>query len=341
MRTSRSLLVAVTAGALALGVLATAPGVAAGATRQASGAQPYAGVDGTVVWGASVTPSKTTPIKPLQTFQTKVGRTVAATRDFLSWDSAFPTTFESSLTAQGTTILLSVSTTRLNKTAISFGAIAAAQPGDQLYADMVSWADRVRGFGVPIYVTFQHEPEAAANKTKGTQADYIAAWRNWVSVFRAEGATNARFMFITTAFGYLVKASDHRYAPAYYPGDDVVDAIAVDAYNWFTCRATVKNPWNSLASLIAGQKAFGALHPTKPLWLAEYASVEDPNMIGRRAQWLTDAQNLFKQAGYEQYVGILYFDLKKQCDWRVENDTPSLNAFSAMGQDPFYSGTVS
>ena len=187
----------------------------------------------------------------------------------------------------------------------------------------------------------RHEPEAAANKTKGTQADYIAAWRNWVSVFRAEGATNARFMFITTAFGYQVKKTDHRYAPAYYPGDDVVDAIAVDAYNWFTCRATVKNPWNTLAALIAGQKAFGALHPDKPLWLAEYASVEDPSMIGRRAQWLTDAGNLFQQPGYEQYVGILYFDLKKQCDWRIENDTPSLTAFSAMGADAFYSGTVS
>ena len=330
------MLVAVTAGALALGVLTTAPGVAAGATRQVAQVQPDAGTDGTMVWGATVTPAKTNPIKPLQTFQTKVGRTVAATRDFLSWDSPFPTAFENSLTAQGTTILLSVSTG-----SHSFGSIAAAQPGDALYTTMVSWADRVRDYGVPIYVTFQHEPEAAANKNKGTQADYIAAWRNWVSVFRAEGATNARFMFITTAFGYLVKKTDHRYAPAYYPGDDVVDAIAVDAYNWYTCRASVKNPWNTLAQLIAGQKAFGALHPTEPLWLAEYASVEDPNMTGRRAQWLTDAQNLFQQPGYGQYVGLLYFDLKKQCDWRVENDTPSLTAFKAMGADPFYSGTVS
>jgi hypothetical protein len=335
MRSSRSRLVVV-AGALGLAVLGTVPGVAAGATSQPSSVRPAAGVNGTVVWGASVTPSKTTPIKPLQTFQTKVGRTVAATRDFLNWTSPFPTSFETSLTAQGTTILLSVSTG-----SNSFGSIAAAQPGDALYTTMVSWADRVRDYGVPIYVTFQHEPEAAANKNKGTQADYIAAWRNWVSVFRAEGATNARFMFITTAYGYLVKKTDHRYAPAYYPGDDVVDAIAVDAYNWFTCRATVKNPWSSLATLIAGQKAFGLLHPDKPLWITEYASVEDPNMIGRRAAWIQDAQNLFQQPGYEQYVGVLYFDLKKQCDWRVENDTPSLTAFSAMGADPFYSGTVS
>jgi hypothetical protein len=330
------MLVAATTSVLLVGALLSAPGVAAGATRSPALAQPDAGANGTLVWGATVTPSPTNPIKPLQTLQTKIGRTVAATRDFLSWDSPFPTSFETSLTAQGTTILLSVGTG-----SHSFGSIATAQPGSAIYTTMVSWADRIRDYGVPMYVTLQHEPEAAGNKNKGTQAEYIAAWRNWVSVFRAEGATNVRFMFITTAFGYLVKKTDHRYAPAYYPGDDVVDDIAVDAYNWYTCRATVKNPWNSLASLIAGQQAFGALHPDKPLWLAEYASVEDPAQIGRRAQWLNDAQALFQQPGYEQYVGIIYFDLKKQCDWRIENDTPSLTAFKAMGADPFYSGTAS
>ncbi len=341
MRTSRSMLGAAVMGVAALVVVLTGAGPASGATSAPSLVRPAAGADGTMVWGAEVTPNKKTPLKPLQTFQTKIGRTVAATRDFLSWDSPFPTSFETGLTAQGTTIMLSVSTTRLNKTQISFGDVAAAQPGDQVYADMVSWADRVRDYGVPMYVTFQHEPEAAANKNKGTQAQYIAAWRNWVSVFRAEGATNARFIFITTAFGYQVKPSDHRYAPAWYPGDDVVDAIAVDTYNWFTCRASVKNPWNSLAALIAGQKAFGALHPDKPLWVTEYATVEDPAQPGRRAQWLSDAQDLFKQPGYEQYVGLLYFDLNKQCDWRVENDTPSLTAMQSMAFDPFYSGTVS
>ena len=127
----------------------------------------------------------------------------------------------------------------------------------------------------------------------------------------------------------------------WYPGDDVVDDIAVDAYNWFTCRASVKNPWNSLSAIIEGQRQFGLLHPDKPLWLAEFASVEDPAQPGRRAQWFADAQALFQQPGYEQYQGVVYFDLNKQCNWRVETPAGALAAFSAMGADPFYSGAVS
>ncbi len=345
MRTSRSMLAAVTATLAVAAVLVTSPAMAAGSAAASSTASdgssvsPDASTSDPMVWGATVkNTSKQTQLQAVQVFQGKVGRTLAATRDFLTWNSPFPTAYETGLEAQGTTILLSVSSSRLNGVKIPWAQVAAAQPGDALYADMVSWADRVRDFGVPVYVTFQHEPEAAVNNTQGTQADYIAAWRNWVSVFRAEGAANAQFMFITTAFGYQVKTTDRRYVPKWYPGDDVVDEIAVDAYNWFTCRATVKNPWNSLAALISGQKAFGLLHASKPLWLAEYASVEDPNQPGRRAQWLSDAGALFQQYGYEQYQGIVYFNLKKQCDWRIETVPGALAAFSAMGADPFYSG---
>jgi hypothetical protein len=320
-------------------VLSGSPALAGQRTVVRPGGSPDASTASPMVWGATVkNTGKQTPLQAVQVFQGKVGRTLSATRDFLSWDSPFPTAYELGLQAQRTTILLSVGSRRLNGTAIPWAQVAAAQPGDPLYADMVSWADRVRAFGSPTYVTFQHEPEAAVNNSQGTQADYIAAWRNWVSVFRAEGATNASFMFITTAFGYTVKTTDRRYVPNYYPGDDVVDTIAVDAYNWYTCRATVKNPWNSLAQLISGQKTFGLAHATKPLWLAEFASVEDPASPGRRAQWITDAENLFQQPGWEQYQGVLYFDLKKQCDWRVETVPGALSAFSTMGRDAFYQG---
>jgi hypothetical protein len=327
--------------AAALAVVLTAPGIASGATSAPSVVRPAAGVDGSMVWGASVGITKKNPFGAVTTFQGKVGRPVAATRDFLAWDSPFPTAYENSLQAQGTTVMLSVSSFRLSKAPVLWADIAAAQPGDQLYSDMVSWADRMRDFGSTMYFTFQHEPEAAGNKNQGTQTDYIAAWQNFVSIIRAEGATNVRFIFISTGFANKLGPNDRRQTAKWYPGDDYVDAIGVDAYNWFTCRATVKSPWNSLAQLIEGDRQFGLLHPDKPLWVTEYASVEDPNQIGRRAQWLSDAETLFQQPGYEQYVGVLYFDLKKQCDWRIENDTPSLTAFTTMGADPFYGGVVS
>lgn len=294
-----------------------------------------------VKWGASVQAAKGETLAKAKTrFEGLVGRPLASVRDFLSWDSAFPTSYETGMRTVGTTILLSVATKTKAGVVVPWATIAGAQPGDATYTMMQSWADRARDFGAPIYVTMQHEPEIAGNAVMGTQADYVAAWQAWVNVFRAEGATNVKTLWITTAFAYTVKASDRRLASKWYPGDAYVDAIGTDAYNWYSCRPSApKTAWFSLAQLIAGMKAFGDLHPTQELWVTEFASVEDPALAGRRAQWITDAQALFQQPGYERFRGVLYFEQNKApCDWRVENTPDALAALSAMGADPFYSG---
>lgn len=292
-----------------------------------------------IVWGATVkNTGKQLPIDAVHAFETKVGRNLGATRDFLAWDSPFPTSYENALKADRTTILLSFSTRRLNGTSVKWASIASAQPGSALYNDMTSWADRVRDFGATIYITMQHEPEAAVNTTQGTATDYIAAWRTWVGILRAEGATNAKAMWITTAFAHKLGANDRRQAAKWYPGDDVVDAMAVDAYNWTNCRPGTNNPWNSLQVLIEGFRQFSLAHPGPELWLAEYASVEDPAQPGRKTAWMNDARALLQTANYTRFRGVLYFDLNKACDWRVDNVPSTLAAFSAMGADPYFAG---
>ena len=292
-----------------------------------------------VVWGATVKNSGTqTQIDAVHAFEAKVGRSLRATRDFLTWDSPFPTPYEDALKADGTTILLSVSTKRLNGTSVGWAAIAAATPGSPLYLEMQSWADRIRDFGAPIYVTMQHEPEAATNTSQGTATDYQAAWRTWVGILRSERALNAKSLWIMTAFAFKVGVSDRRQAPKWYPGDDVVGAMGADLYNWTNCRVNITNPWNSLQTLVEGLRLFSLAHTGPEIWIPEYASVEDPAQPGRRAAWLSDAQALFKTANYARFKGILYFDLNKACDWRLEPVPSALAAFSTMGADPFYSG---
>jgi Glycosyl hydrolase family 26 len=330
-------------GALGMRKVKVAAVLVVGALVALSGAQTSASADGPVPikWGASVQPNTGETLANAQTrFQGDVGRPLATVRDFLAWDSKFPAAYEKGMQKAGTTILLSVATKTKKGVPITWASIANAQPGDPVYTMMQSWADRIRDFGSPIYVTMQHEPEVAGNAVMGTSADYIAAWQAWVTMFRAEGATNVKYLWITTAFAYTVKPTDRRLAPNWYPGDAYVDAIGADAYNWFSCRPSApKTPWYSLAQLIAGMQAFSLLHPTQELWVTEFASVEDPATPGRRASWISDAEALFQSPGYERFVGVLYFEENKPpCDWRVENTPDALAALGTMGADPFYSG---
>jgi hypothetical protein len=326
--------------AVVVGVVVASSPLGAGAAGAAGRASPRAlAATGPIVWGATVKASgKQAQIDAVHAFETKVGRKLGATRDFLNWDSPFPTSYENTLKSEGTTVLLSFSTRRLNGQAVKWATIAAATPGTALYDEMTSWADRIRSFGAPMYVTLQHEPEASGKEVFGTSADYIAAWRTWVGILRGEGAVNAKAMWITTAFAHKLGAGDRRQAVKWYPGDAYVDAIAVDAYNWTNCRPGVTNPWNSLQTLVEGFHQFWLAHPGPEVWLAEYASVEDPAVPGRRAAWLNDARALLQTADYTRIRGVVYFDLNKACDWRVDAPAATLATFAAMGQDPYFSG---
>ncbi|MGE3587945.1 MAG: glycosyl hydrolase [Ilumatobacteraceae bacterium] len=280
----------------------------------------------------------------VEAFEAQAGRKLEVVRVFETWNQAFPDSYHTWLKSSGHSIILSVKATRTNGTRVTWSSIANAQPGSQVYNEMVTWAQRVKNYGVPIYVTLSHEPEAGSSTSNGTATDFIAAWRRWVDLFRAEGVTNAKYMWIMTDYSFFVSTSDRRWAPKWYPGDAWVDSMGTDAYNWYTCRPGTANSWKSLQQIIEPFRAFGAQHPDKDLWLTEFASVEDPARSGRKATWFDDARELFKKPGWEQFEGIVYFNAtysqsgRTVCYWYTDTTTSSLSSYRAMALDPFYAG---
>ncbi|MFN8194524.1 MAG: Ig-like domain-containing protein [Nocardioidaceae bacterium] len=271
--------------------------------------------------------------------ESTIGRPLDFVRVFELWDSAYPTTFHSQLTSSDRIMAISIRARRTNGTTIPWADIATMQPGSALYNQLQTWITRMMAIGKPVWFTFNHEPEIAANQVNGTDADYIAAWRRVVTEFRARGATNVAFNWIVTGYGFELPSTDRRYAPKWYPGDDYVDYLSTDTYNWSTCRPGVFNPWRDFSSVPAGLKAFGALHPDKRLILTEWASAEQG---GDKAAWIDDARELFKQPGYEQFLGISYFNkidgTFPQCQWPIDSSPAATAAFVRLAQDPFFGG---
>lgn len=276
--------------------------------------------------------------------ESKIGRSLEVVRVFDKWEDPFPDSFQTWLHDTDHTLILSIKPVRNNGTRITWPSIATAAPGSTVDNEMRSWAQRIKTFGQPIYVTFHHEPEASTNTAYGTAADYINAWRHWVDVFRQEGATNVRFMFIMTANAYSVSTSDRRYATKWYPGDAWVDSMGIDAYNWASCRPNQPGPWRTLSTIIEPFRVAGAAHPTKDLWLTEWASWDDPGTPGKKAQWIDQAKTLFAQPAYSQFVGVSYFNSDAinaafpDCQWWVDTSASSLASYTAMAIDPLWSG---
>jgi len=316
---------------LLLSVLVLSLAVTAAGLATPAGAGPN---DPTVLFGARPEPGTQ---QGTTTLEGKIGRRLAAVRVYYNWDSPFPDTDVTWFRNNGYALLLSVKSERRNHTFVEWRDIANAQPGSALHNDIVTWANRIKSLGTHVYFTFNHEPETSLNSS-GQGAEFIAAWRKVVTVFRGQGVTNADYLWIMTAYSF--KARDRRRAVDWYPGEAYIDYMGADAYNWYNCRPGTSNPWNSLEQLLNPMRLFAQGKTIKGLMVPEWASTEDSAQPGRKAQWFADARALFKKPGWEGFKAVLYYNKSSKypnCRWFVDSSQASLTAFSAMANDVYYS----
>ena len=240
-------------------------------------------------------------------FETSIGRNLNFVRHYQRWDDVFPSANDVDL-LNGRDMILSVRA-RQDGEPILWADIASAQPGDPLYQDMVEWANAIRPYASQIWLSFHHEPESRANMSNGEADDFIAAWRNFMTVIDSAGVELAGRVWIMTGFAFQLPDTDRRHPDRWYPGDEWVEAIAADVFNWHECRTGINNAWSTPRSIIEPIRDFGIKHPTEQMMIAELGSVEDPTDPTRKGEWITDAQNLFKEPSYSQFTLVSYFNL--------------------------------
>ncbi len=242
----------------------------------------------------------------------------------------------------GRDLTISVKPVRRNGDVIPWAQIANARPGSALYADMVRMADGIRRYGEPVIFNFHHEPEQGKNSAHGSSADFRAAFRRIHNIFDAEGVTNVQHAVILTEWSFEVgrfNSNDRRRAELWYPGDDVVDIIGSDEYNWNNCRNNSSDPWIDLAEDMEPFLAFANQHPDKQLMLGEFGS--DRGAPGDKALWLRRARKWFKNSpDGDRFVALLYFhddgrqEGFQQCEWWLDTSPGSTASARLWFNDP-------
>jgi hypothetical protein len=277
----------------------------------------------------------------IQKNESIMGSKVVGARVYKNWGETLFTSDQIWARDTGHVLFVSIRTAQSGHN-MQWSAIASAQPGSTLYSQMVSQGQQIKAFGARVYVAFNHEPEASGARSMGTSAQYVAAFRKWVTVVRAQGASNAKFVFDATAYGFSRTGPGS--TATYYPGDAYVDAIAADGYNWAGCQGGGSGGWRELSQVIEAQRQFGLQHPTKALMLWEFGSAEDKSQPGHKAQWLRNARALFKQSAYSQYTTILSWEGRAHtandaCHFDYLSSSTATAAWKEFGSDPVYKGT--
>jgi hypothetical protein len=142
-----------------------------------------------------------------------------------------------------------------------------------------------------------------------------------VKIFKEEGVTNVKWVWTTNASN----SGKGSTLTGNYPGDDYVDYISIDGYNWGTCQSW--SSWQTFSQVF--KKAYDALAKiNKPLFIAEISSSERG---GNKAEWITDMFEHFA-TDFSRVFAVMWFSQSKEAnegDWALNTSQAAVDAWKA------------
>jgi hypothetical protein len=255
-------------------------------------------------------------LDPTSQFESLTGRPVKLTSTYVAWEEEFPNTGHLADRAAGRTPVI----------AWDGRSDLAAIAGGKWDALLAERAAMCRSFAKPIYLRWAAEFNGEWNPVFGRSAEFVPAWRHLVRIFRAAGADNVKWVFCPYAFSS--KTSPAERWRAYYPGDAFVDWVGMDGYNWGAARSW--SSWQSFAEIF--RPLYADYAGRKPLLICEVASAEQG---GDKAAWIADMAKELR-GDFSLVRGLVWFDVDKETDWRVDSSAAALASFRRFAAEPRY-----
>ncbi len=188
------------------------------------------------------------------------------------------------------------------------------------------WARGAKAYGQPIYIRLMPEMNGFWVPWSGDAEKFKAAWRHIVDLFRAEGATNVKWIFAPNCVDEADASERDRtedyWMEKYYPGPDYVDVFGISGFNWGEVPKV--HIWRSYEQIF--RDSYDRLSKLGPhsFWMVETASAENG---GDKAAWVRD---MFTSKAFPRVTAIVWFNEQKEADWRVQSSAASLETFKTI-----------
>jgi hypothetical protein len=243
----------------------------------------------------------------IRQFATTAGREPNLVSYYSGWYEPFATAFAKMAARNGATTIV-----QIDPTNISLARIAAG--GYDPY--LIRYAKEVAAFGRPVVISFGHEMNGFWESWGYHQtpaADFRAAWRHIVDVFRQNGATNVKWL-------WQVNSASKKTGPVhpFWPGAKYVNWVGVSGY-YYLPGETFKYIFEPVVSQI--QK-----FTNDPILIAETGVSPGPKAA-------FDIKDLFDGLRAHHYLGLVWFDLNKPgalyhgANWHLEGRPTAVQAF--------------
>lgn len=258
-----------------------------------------------VFWGAYTGNTASSFTK----FQKQVGRQADIHAVFMGWYDEFPLSLANKLDSNEQILLI-----YWEQYGVTLDEIINGESDDYIR----QFATSAKKYGGPVILVPLHEMNGdwipwGGTVDGNTPKKVIDAWRHIHGFFN--GVTNIKWGWAVNNISLPNIASNS--IEVYYPGDEFVDYVGVDGFNF-------GKPW--------GWKTYNQLFSTsltklskynKPIYIFAMASADGP----LKAAWITDAFS--KIYSNPKIKGWIWFNENKERDWRINSDPESLNNFKS------------
>ncbi|WP_106398232.1 glycosyl hydrolase [Actinocorallia populi] len=253
----------------------------------------------------------------------KVGMQPNMIKSFYNWGNGFDPNWAQQIWAQGAIPQYELEMTDPN--AATIAQVAGGEHDEFIRA----LAQGIRQANVPVVFSPWHEmngdwyawgycgtrskPESNACQVKNKPSDFRAAWRRMHDIFKAEGATNAIWLWQTNQVGARPQVG----LKQFYPGNSYVDWLGTVGYyygekGWYRTFNEVFMPTIRALKKISN----------KPIFIPEMG-MDNYNRP-------KDIYNfLYNVAKRSDVIGFLWFSYNKptEIDFRIDRNAASTRAF--------------
>ena len=236
----------------------------------------------------------------------------------------------------------------LNQPAFSLSTIIAGQHDEYIR----EWATQAKAWGHPFFLRFDHEmngwwtPWGEGRLKTGeivngnSPGDFVKARRHVHDIFTAVGATNVTWVWAPNHIG---ASSQYPALSTLYPGSGYVNWTGLSVYNKYST-------WAGLNPLLTGSQGMTWLKntynimltiaPTKPMMLAEFASVEAGDGGAKKAAWITDALTRQIPINFPKIKAVVWmnWDINTGKTYPIESSAAATTAWANAIASTTYAG---
>jgi hypothetical protein len=242
----------------------------------------------------------------VEQFATAIGRQPNIVMYYSGWGQSFSIPYAQTALQYGATLLVD-----LDPTSASCAVIAAGQQD----AFLQSYAQSVKAFGHPVIISFGHEMNGdwyPWGWTHTSPADWVAAWRHVVDVFRQAGADNVTWLWTVNS----VSPGEGPISD-YWPGSNYVTWVAFDAYYY--------NATDDYSGVFGDSITAIRQITSQPILIGETA-------IGQVAGQAAKIPGLFAGVSSSGLLGFIWYDQAQSDgiyhqDWRLEGNPVAVSEF--------------